>query len=66
MIGHLQSNKTKDAVQTFDMIQTIDRMKIAKKINDHCVQLKKRMDVLAQVNLSGKTYGIQIWRMDII
>lgn len=58
MIGHLQSNKAKDAVKTFDMIQTIDRIKIAKKISNYCVQLKKEIPVLVQVNLTGKTNGV--------
>jgi len=58
MIGHLQSNKAKDAVKTFDMIQTIDRMKIAKKISNYCVKFKKEIPVLVQVDLSGLTHGI--------
>jgi hypothetical protein len=59
MIGHLQSNKVKFAVKTFDMIQAIDRMKIAKKISDYCVRFKKELPVLVQVNLSGKTHGVK-------
>ena len=49
MLGHIQSNKAKNAVKTFDMIQTIDRIKIAKKISNYCVQLKKEIPVLVQV-----------------
>ena len=59
MLGHIQSNKAKNVVKTFDMIQTIDRMKIAKKISNYCVQLKKEIPVLVQVNLSGSTHGIE-------
>jgi len=59
MLGHIQSNKARNAVKTFDMIQTIDRMKIAKKISNYCVQLKKEIPVLVQVNLSGSTHGIE-------
>ena len=59
LIGYLQSNKAKDAVKIFDMIHTIDRMKIAKKISNYCIQLKKEIPVLVQVNLSGLTHGIE-------
>jgi len=33
MIGHLQSNKAKDAVKIFDFIHSVDRLKIAKKLS---------------------------------
>lgn len=58
MIGHLQSNKVKDAVRIFDWIHSVDRMKIARKISERSLQFGKRMPVLVQVNLSGKTHGI--------
>jgi len=58
MIGYLQSNKAKDAVKIFDMIHSVDRMKIAKKISDYCILLKKEIPVLVQVNTSGLTHGI--------
>jgi hypothetical protein len=58
MIGHLQSNKARDAVEIFDVIQSVDRMKITKKINDKCIELKKMMPVLVQVNLTRDKYGI--------
>lgn len=59
LIGYLQSNKVKNAVKIFDMIHTIDRMKIAKKISNYCIQIKKEIPVLVQVNLSGLTHGIE-------
>ncbi len=58
LIGHLQSNKVKDAVEIFDMIHSVDRMKIAKKINDKCVESNKKIPVLIQVNLTGDKFGI--------
>ena len=33
LIGHLQGNKTRKAVQLFDVIQTVDSLKLAKRIN---------------------------------
>jgi len=59
MIGHLQSNKVKDAVEIFDVIHSIDRMKIAKKVNDKCLELNKKMPVLVQVNLTEDKFGIE-------
>jgi hypothetical protein len=59
MIGHLQSNKVKDAIKIFDVIHSIDRLKIAKKISDKCIELKKIMPILVQVNLTNDKFGIK-------
>lgn len=59
MIGHLQSNKVKDAVEIFDYIHSIDRMKIAKKVSDKCLEINKRMPILVQVNLTEDKFGIE-------
>lgn len=48
LIGHLQSNKVKDAVMIFDMIQTLDSVKLAKEINRTS---QKKMPVLVEVNI---------------
>lgn len=53
MIGHLQSNKVKKAAQIFDMIETVDSIRLAQLINTECENLSKVMDVLIEVN-SGK------------
>jgi hypothetical protein len=53
LIGHLQRNKAKRAVQLFDMIETIDSVKIAKAVNRHCAAMDKTMPVLIEIN-SGK------------
>ncbi len=54
MIGHLQSNKAKKAVEIFDMIQSVDSVKIAGKISEEAQKRSKRMEVLLQVNCSGE------------
>ncbi len=59
MIGHLQSNKVKDAVEVFDMIHSIDSIKITKKVSDVCLELNKKMPVLVQVNLTGDKFGVE-------
>ncbi|MDB4583941.1 YggS family pyridoxal phosphate-dependent enzyme [Draconibacterium sp.] len=53
MIGHLQRNKVKKAVQLFDMIETIDSVRLAKEVNKQCAKLDKIMPVLIEIN-SGK------------
>ncbi len=53
MIGHLQRNKVKKAVQLFDMIETIDSVRLAREVNKECAKLKKVMPVLIEIN-SGK------------
>lgn len=52
MIGHLQRNKVKDAVDLFDMIQSVDSLKLAKKIDSVCKSKNKKIAVLVQVNIA--------------
>jgi len=53
MIGHLQRNKAKKAVELFDMIETIDSVRLAKEVNKYCAKKNKTMGVLIEIN-SGK------------
>lgn len=50
MIGHLQSNKAKKAVQIFDMIETVDSLKLAGAIDKAGAKLEKTMPVLIEIN----------------
>jgi pyridoxal phosphate enzyme (YggS family) len=50
-IGHLQSNKAKIAAQLFDVVQTVDRVKIAKALSRHAQEQGKTLGVLLQVNV---------------
>lgn len=51
LIGHLQSNKAKDAVRLFDVIQSVDSIELAEKIARAAASADKRQDVLLQVNI---------------
>lgn len=53
LIGHLQRNKAKQAIRLFDMIETIDSLRIAEAVDRHCADIDKIMPVLIEVN-SGK------------
>ena len=50
MIGHLQSNKAKKAARIFDMVETVDSVKLARALDKACAKLGKQMDVLIEVN----------------
>ncbi len=50
-IGHLQSNKAALAVNLFDMIETVDRIKIARLLDKHANQQQKDIEILIQVNI---------------
>ena len=49
-IGKIQSNKCKDIAENFEWVHTLDRLKIAKKLNEY-TPLTKKLKVLIQVNL---------------
>jgi len=54
MIGHLQRNKAAQAVQIFDMIQTVDSQRLAEAIGKRAEAAGRAMPVLLQVNTSGE------------
>lgn len=56
MIGRLQTNKAKKAVRIFDMIETVDSMKLAGEIDLCCRNAGKIMPVLVGIN-SGEEEG---------
>jgi pyridoxal phosphate enzyme (YggS family) len=53
LIGHLQRNKAKKAIQLFDLIETIDSMRLAREIDKQCASAEKIMPVLIEIN-SGR------------
>jgi PLP dependent protein len=53
-IGHLQSNKCRDAVQLFQMIQSVDSLPLAREINKRADEAAKSVPVLLEVNLAGE------------
>jgi uncharacterized pyridoxal phosphate-containing UPF0001 family protein len=54
LIGHLQTNKVRDAVDTFDVIQSVDRLALAEALSRRAVQAGRRLDVLVQVNVGDE------------
>jgi len=54
MIGHIQSRKTRYLVPNFSMVHSVDRMKIAKRLNQHSEDVGSRLRVLFECNVSGE------------
>jgi pyridoxal phosphate enzyme (YggS family) len=61
MIGHLQSNKARDAVHFFEMIQSVDSLALAQEINKWADKSAKTMPILLEVNVAGEAskFGYQ-------
>ncbi len=53
LIGHLQSNKAKKAVEIFDLVETVDSIALGREIDRRAAAAGKTMDVLVEVN-SGR------------
>ena len=54
LIGHLQSNKAKEAIRLFDCIHSIDKFETAEKVNHEAFAADKVQEILVQVNTSGE------------
>jgi pyridoxal phosphate enzyme (YggS family) len=63
-IGHLQSNKAKYAVKLFDMIHTVDSLKLAKELNKQAKKINKIQKILIQVNISMESTKSGIYEED--
>ena len=51
-IGHLQSNKVRKVLKLVNVIQTVDTIKLANRINNICEELQIEKDIFLQVNIS--------------
>jgi pyridoxal phosphate enzyme (YggS family) len=65
MIGKLQTNKVKFAVKIFDYIHSVDNEKLAKKINDECRKLNKKIKIFIQVNIGEEEQKAGINKNDV-
>jgi pyridoxal phosphate enzyme (YggS family) len=68
LVGHLQRNKAKQAARLFDVIQSVDSVRLAEALEKRCAALeaeageKKRLPVLLEINVTGKAtqYGLPV------
>ena len=54
MIGKLQTNKVKFAVQIFDYIHSVDSEKLAKKISEEQLRINKKLKIFLQINIGNE------------
>ncbi|MBM3331996.1 YggS family pyridoxal phosphate-dependent enzyme [candidate division WOR-3 bacterium] len=54
LVGNLQTNKAKKALELFDCIQSVDSLHLAEELQHRCSLMDKRVDVLIEVNTSGE------------
>lgn len=52
MVGHLQTNKVKEAIRIFDLIQSVDSLKLAAEINKQAARIDKIQDIFIEVKTS--------------
>lgn len=68
MIGHIQSRKAKEVVPLFQVVQSVDSVKLAGKLSALAVEQGSTVNVLLEVNTSGEEakYGLQAsgWQTD--
>ena len=54
MIGHLQRNKVKYIIDKVSLIHSVDTIALAREINKRAEKIRKRANVLLQINVSGR------------
>jgi pyridoxal phosphate enzyme (YggS family) len=54
-IGHLQGNKARLAVQLFDVIETVDSLKLLRALDGHARGMDRKVKVYIQVNVAGES-----------
>jgi hypothetical protein len=54
MVGHLQTNKAREAISLFSMIQSVDSLHLAEELNKRAEQASKTMPILLEVNIVGE------------
>ena len=66
MVGKLQTNKVKFAVQIFDFIHSVDSEKLAKKIKDEQIKINKNIKVFLQINIGEENQKSGINKKDVV
>ncbi len=62
MIGHLQRNKVRQALDIFDIIQSVDSERLAREINERARAQNKKVPILIEINTSAEAtkYGVPV------
>jgi len=64
-IGHLQRNKVKKAVEIFDVIETVDSLKLAQEIDKRCQAISKTMTIFIEVNSGREEQKFGVFPEDV-
>lgn len=54
LVGHLQTNKTGPAARVFALIESVDSIRLAEKLNAEAGRIGRRLPILAEVNVAGE------------
>jgi len=65
-IGHLQTNKAKYAVRLFDLIHSVDSLKLARELNKQTKKINKIQQILIQVNISMESTKAGVYEQDAL
>ena len=66
MLGKLQTNKVKFAVEIFDFIHSLDSEKLAKKISDEQKKKNKKIKIFIQINIGDEKQKSGIQKSELI
>lgn len=55
MVGHLQTNKARDTIELFEMVQSVDSLKLALELEKWADRASKRIPILLEVNVAGES-----------
>ena len=68
MIGHLQTNKVKDALTLFDLIQSVDSVRLADEIEKRAAMMGKETDILLQLDIAqeDQKFGFPLVELDAV
>ena len=66
MIGHLQTNKVSKAVEYFDIVQSVDSMKLAEALNRSAESSGRKIDCLLEINSTGEEAKFGVAPGDVI
>ncbi len=65
-IGHLQSNKAKHAVRIFDLIHSVDRLKLVRELDKGAAKIDKVQKILIQVNIAEEATKSGVHETDLL
>jgi PLP dependent protein len=66
MIGHLQRNKAASAVEIFDMIESLDSIRLANELEKRCTEQNKTIEVLIEINSGAEEDKTGIYPQEVM